>query len=157
MKLDKDAVVEALGEKTGRLFFALSRSGVPKNPASTMEPKMREYLSFLEDHLSLEGSADLREFFRMDVALALSEHWKKLLELAEASGDPRNTLLVTTGVRYYCTPHDAESELESRHGYRDDTRVLNWVLEQTGFDLPPLADPGPEEAEDGEASGTPEA
>jgi uncharacterized membrane protein YkvA (DUF1232 family) len=106
-----------------------------------MEAKIQEYASFLEDHLALEGSADLRQFFRMDVCQDLAARWRQLLALAEESGDKDKTLLVATGVRYYVTPHDAESELESRHGYRDDIHVLNFVIQETGLAVEPLSEP----------------
>lgn len=138
MSLDRQRVLGALGEKPGNLFLALSRSGVPTHLKEDMQAKIEEYLHFLEDHLALEGSAEVRSFFQMDVAKDLAARWVSLLEHAEARADRDVNLLVATGVRYFVTPHDAESEIEVRTGYRDDAEVLAFVIQETGLPVEPL-------------------
>lgn len=134
MALDEEGTRAALGERAGKLFLALARSGAPRH-LEELAPKLDEYLGFLEDTLALEAYRELRRDYPLNQARELAEAWRALLREA-AGGDETTRLLVATGVRYFVTPHDADSELESRDGFRDDREVLAFVRRSAGLREP---------------------
>jgi uncharacterized membrane protein YkvA (DUF1232 family) len=46
--------------------------------------------------------------------------------------------MIVGAVRYFVYPYDAEDDLESMSGLVDDALVVNFVIEETGLDVPPV-------------------
>ncbi len=128
VKLDEDRARDVLGADIAAIFLDHAEV-VPLEEAERMVPLV---------NVHLEAAHKIRTSMIPDVDVGLAEKLASaclgLLKVYPGMDD-RSRAAVVGAVRYFMQASDANDDLSSGEGFKDDAQVINYVIEITGADL----------------------
>ena len=128
VNLDADRARKVLGKDIAGIFLGHAEV-VPLEEAERMVPLV---------NVHLEAAHKIRTSMIPDVDVRLAEKLTTacldLLKVYPGMND-KSRAAVVGAVRYFMQANDATDDLSSGEGFKDDARVVNYVIEITGADL----------------------
>jgi uncharacterized membrane protein YkvA (DUF1232 family) len=122
-------VLDMLEDEAHDIFAQLVEE--PPLPLGELRDEVAAYM------IRLEREADEDDAIDLDMAEAIAESLRGLLEHVAEEGDEDAHRLVHAAVRYFILEEDAEDDLASLIGFDDDAEVVTEVAE--ALDRPDLA------------------
>ena len=93
-------------------------------------------VSMLDDYLKeIKSALATNEFINVELGQII---WHRCHDLVShyTELDSAGRSAVVGAVRYFIESEDAEDDLDSVIGLEDDAQVVNYVIQQTGLDIP---------------------
>ena len=129
--LDEAHAADALGPDVAEIFIQHTECLSPEAAA--------ELVPLVDVHLEATHKIRASMVPGIDVGLAvrITDACKELLSRYPEM-DERCRAAVVGAVRYFMQARDAEADLDSEGGFRDDAQVVNYVIGLTGADVKPV-------------------
>lgn len=130
VNLDRARITAALGKPVAELFIKFCEP-LPSEALRNMALDVDRYLLVLKRMMQVNRKIDI------DLGNRIASACMELLKQCDPA-KAEQTAMIVGAVRYFVYPYDAEDDLESVSGLVDDALVVNFVIQETGLDVPPV-------------------